>query len=185
MWCSLAASDVYKRQAYIPTKVTYSMVSQQARHVICFGANNQNGTGAFDPLLVRWSSSEDYQDWRPLSTNSAGDFRLEQGSQIVSAVKTRQEILIFTDTAVYTTSAQKVENMFLRAEGGVIKRAGLEYIYRNDDITYSSAYRQVCRLIPFIFSDDEQYIISIQHQKVRAFYIDPTTGDLEILKTIF
>jgi len=87
--------------AYIPTQVTYSMVSQQARHVICFGANNQNGTGAFDPLLVRWSSSEDYQDWRPLSTNSAGDFRLEQGSQIISAIKTRQEILIFTNTAVY------------------------------------------------------------------------------------
>ena len=87
--------------AYIPTQVTYSMVSQQARHVICFGADNQNGTGAFDPLLVRWSSSEDYQDWRPLSTNSAGDFRLEQGSQIVGAVKTRQEILVFTDTAVY------------------------------------------------------------------------------------
>ena len=88
--------------AYIPTQVTYSMVSQQARHVICFGANNQNGTGAFDPLLVRWSTSEDYQEWRPLGTNSAGDFRLEQGSQIVSAVKTRQEILIFTDTAVYS-----------------------------------------------------------------------------------
>lgn len=88
--------------AYIPTKVTYSMISQQARHVICFGADKQNGSGAFDPLLVRWASSEDYQDWRPLSTNSAGDFRLEQGSQIVGAVKTRQEILIFTDTAVYT-----------------------------------------------------------------------------------
>ena len=87
---------------YIPTQVTYSLVSDQARHVICFGADKQNGTGAFDPLLVRWASSEDYQDWRPLSTNSAGDFRLEQGSQIISAVKTRQEILIFTDTAVYT-----------------------------------------------------------------------------------
>ena len=89
-------------KTYIPTQVTYSLVSDQARHVICFGADKQNGTGAFDPLLVRWASSEDYQDWRPLSTNSAGDFRLEQGSQIISAVKTRQEILIFTDTAVYT-----------------------------------------------------------------------------------
>jgi len=87
---------------YIPTKVTYSLISQQARHVICFGADKQNGTGAFDPLLVRWSTSEDYQTWRPLTTNSAGDYRLEQGSQIVSAVKTRQEILVFTDTAVYT-----------------------------------------------------------------------------------
>ena len=53
-------------------------------------------------MLVRWSNSEDYQEWQPKATNSAGDFRLEQGSQIISAVKTRQEILIFTDTAVYT-----------------------------------------------------------------------------------
>lgn len=94
--------------SYIPTKVTYSLVSDQARHVICFGADNQGGSGAvspvgdFDPLLVRWSNSEDYQEWQPKATNSAGDFRLEQGSQIISAVKTRQEILIFTDTAVYT-----------------------------------------------------------------------------------
>lgn len=98
----IATAASASNTAYIPTKVTYSMISQQARHVICFGADNQNGTGAFDPLLVRWSSSEDYQDWRPLSTNSAGDFRLEQGSQIVGAIKTRQEILVFTDTAVYS-----------------------------------------------------------------------------------
>jgi len=98
--------------AYIPTQVTYSMVSQQARHVICFGANNQNGTGSFDPLLVRWSSSEDYQDWRPLSTNSAGDFRLEQGSQIISAIKTRQEILIFTNTAVYAMQYVGLPHVF-------------------------------------------------------------------------
>jgi len=97
----IAVAASASNTTYIPTQVTYSMVSQQARHVICFGADKQNGSGAFDPLLVRWASSEDYQDWRPLSTNSAGDFRLEQGSQIVSAVKTRQEILIFTDTAVY------------------------------------------------------------------------------------
>ena len=100
---SIAQADGMSAPAlnYIPTQVTYSMVSQQARHVICFGADKQNGSGAFDPLLVRWSTSEDYQTWQPLATNSAGDFRLEQGSQIVSAVKTRQEILIFTDTAVY------------------------------------------------------------------------------------
>lgn len=97
----IAVAASASNTTYIPTQVTYSMVSQQARHVICFGADKQNGSGAFDPLLVRWASSEDYQDWRPLSTNSAGDFRLEQGSQIVSAIKTRQEILIFTDTAVY------------------------------------------------------------------------------------
>ena len=97
----IAVAASASNTTYIPTQVTYSMVSQQARHVICFGADKQNGSGAFDPLLVRWASSEDYQDWRPLSTNSAGDFRLEQGSQIVGAVKTRQEILIFTDTAVY------------------------------------------------------------------------------------
>jgi len=109
---SIAIADGTGNTSYIPTQVTYSMVSQQARHVICFGADKQNGSGAFDPLLVRWSTSENYQIWKPEATNSAGDFRLEQGSQIVGAVKTRQEILIFTDTAIYAMQYVGVPYIF-------------------------------------------------------------------------
>lgn len=85
-------------------------------------------------------------------------------------------LLSRTDTAVYTASAQKVENFFLRSEGGVIKRAGLSHIYKFADITYNSAKKHQSRLLPFIFSDDEQYIISIENAKVRVFVINASTG---------
>ena len=63
-----------------------------------------------------------------------------------------------TDTKVYTASAQKIENFFLRAEGGLIKRAGLSKIYEFDT-TIDASKTQQHRLVPFIFSDDERYIV--------------------------
>jgi hypothetical protein len=88
-----------------------------------------------------------------------------------------------TDTAVYTASAQRVENLFLRAEGGVIKRAGLQNIYAFDT-TYDATKVQQSRLLPFIFSDDERYIISMEHQKLRIFQINATTGAVSLIQTI-
>ena len=76
-----------------------------------------------------------------------------------------------TDTKVYTASAQKIENFFLRAEGGLIKRAGLSKIYEFDT-TIDATKTQQHRLVPFIFSDDERYIVSLEHQKIRVFQID-------------
>ena len=88
-----------------------------------------------------------------------------------------------TDSAVYTGSAQRIENFFLRAEGGVIKRAGLRSIYQND-IVLDSTRTQQSRLLPFIFSDDERYIVSLEHQKLKIFFIDPLTGALSLVNTI-
>ncbi len=88
-----------------------------------------------------------------------------------------------TDSAVYTGSAQRIENFFLRAEGGVIKRAGLRSIYQND-IVLDSTRTQQSRLLPFIFSDDERYIVSLEHQKLKIFFIDPLTGVLSLVNTI-
>ena len=70
-----------------------------------------------------------------------------------------------TDSKVYSSSAQKVENFFLRAEGGVIKRAGLSNIYEFDT-TVNTAKTQQHRIIPYIFSDDERYIISLENLKI-------------------
>ena len=89
-----------------------------------------------------------------------------------------------TDTAVYTASAQRVENMFIRSEGGVIKRAGLQNLYKYTDITYNSAKTQQARLMPFIFSDDEQYIVSMENAKVRVFIINPSTGAVSLTATL-
>tara|TARA_R110000772_G_scaffold54324_1_gene124059 strand:+ start:8328 stop:10565 length:2238 start_codon:yes stop_codon:yes gene_type:complete len=88
-----------------------------------------------------------------------------------------------TDSAVYTGSAQRIENFFLRAEGGVIKRAGLRAVYRND-VVINTAKTQQSRLLPFIFSDDERYVVSLEHQKIKFFFIDPITGVLDIVTTL-
>jgi len=87
-----------------------------------------------------------------------------------------------TDTRVYNASAQKVENFFLRAEGGVIKRAGLSKIFEFDTTIDDSKVQQH-RLVPFIFSDDERYIVSLEHQKIRVFQID-TNNAVSLATTI-
>lgn len=89
-----------------------------------------------------------------------------------------------TDTAVYNTSAQRIENFSLRAEGGLIKRAGLQHIYTYSDITYDGSKPQQSRLMPFVFSDDERYVISIEHQKVRIFQISPIDGTVSHIQTL-
>jgi hypothetical protein len=85
-----------------PTKALQIMVSPVDRHLIAFGCNdNEFGTGNIDPLLVRWADQESIIEWNPSATNSAGGQPLATGTSFVGAVKTRQEILIFTDTAVH------------------------------------------------------------------------------------
>lgn len=88
-----------------------------------------------------------------------------------------------TDSAVYTASAQRVENFFLRAEGGVIKRAGLRSIYQHD-IVLDAGKTQQSRLLPFVFSDDERYIVSLENQRLRVFLISPTTGVISLVSTV-
>lgn len=87
------------------------------------------------------------------------------------------------DLPIYNQSAQRIENFFLRSEGGIIKRSGLQYLYEYDT-TVDTSQRQQCRLLPYVFSDDEQYIISLEHQQIRIFQIDPSTGDVNYLQTI-
>jgi hypothetical protein len=81
------------------------LVSDVSRFVLCFGANDVGQT-TLDPMLVRWSDQEDFTQWTPSITNQAGSLRLSSGSQIVTAIQTRQEIVIFTDTAVYALQYQ-------------------------------------------------------------------------------
>ena len=87
-----------------------------------------------------------------------------------------------TDTRVYNNSAQKIENFFLRAEGGVIKRAGLSKLFEFDTSIDTSKVQQH-RLLPFIFSDDERYIISLEHQKIRVFQI-ATNNTVSLATTV-
>jgi hypothetical protein len=80
----------------VPTQAMQILVSQNDKHLICFGATPFGG-GTFDPLLIRWASQDQPNVWTPQVTNSAGFLRVSRGSAIVSAIATRQEILVFTE----------------------------------------------------------------------------------------
>jgi hypothetical protein len=90
---------------FVPNTTNQIISSAVQRFVIAFGANpydpgDPNTT--FDPLLVRWSDQENPFDWVPDPTNQSGEQRLTIGSSIIQAVNTRQEIVVFTDAAVYS-----------------------------------------------------------------------------------
>jgi hypothetical protein len=88
----------------VPVKVMQLLVSQQDKHLIAFGAVPFGSTSEadFDPLLIRWADQDTPGDWTPSTTNTAGDLRVSRGSRIVRALPTRQEILVWTDTNLYT-----------------------------------------------------------------------------------
>lgn len=84
-----------------PTVCNYVMVSDASRFIIGFGVNDY-GSSIQNPMLIRWSDQENVLTWTPAITNQAGSYLLSHGSQIVCAVQSRQEILVFTDAALYS-----------------------------------------------------------------------------------
>jgi hypothetical protein len=85
----------------VPTKQNLVFVSDINRFVFAFGCN-EIGSSVLDPMLIRWSDQESATDWTPAATNQAGSIRLSDGSEIVAAIQARQEIVVFTDSAVYS-----------------------------------------------------------------------------------
>ena len=85
----------------IPLVQNFIMVSDTSRFVLTFGVNDYGST-AQDPMLIRWCNQDDLFNWTPAATNQAGSTRLSDGSIIITAVQTRQEIVVFTDAAVYS-----------------------------------------------------------------------------------
>ena len=78
------------------------VISDVSRFGICMGCNPY-GSATFDPMLVRWSDQDNINVWDPTTTGSqAGETRLTNGSFIMTSRKTRQEILIWTDAAIYS-----------------------------------------------------------------------------------
>ena len=84
-----------------PLMQNLMLVSDTSRFVFAFGTNEYGDT-ELDPMLIRWSDQEDAANWTPEPTNQAGSLRLSHGSSIVAVAQTRQEILVWTDTALYS-----------------------------------------------------------------------------------
>jgi hypothetical protein len=85
----------------VPTVQNLIFVSDASRFTFAFGCNDYGSTTQ-DPMLIRWSDQENPTNWTPAITNQAGSVRLSHGSKIVSAIQTRQEIVVFTDASVYS-----------------------------------------------------------------------------------
>ena len=119
-WANAASASTFNRGQYLgpsvtittksgsittdascPTVANFVMVSDASRFVLAFGVNDY-GTTVQDPLLIRWSDQESFATWIPAVTNQAGSYRLSHGSQIITAMQTRQEILVLTDSAIYS-----------------------------------------------------------------------------------
>jgi hypothetical protein len=77
------------------------IVSDTSRFILVFGTNDYSST-VLNPMLIRWSDQENPYVWTPAITNQAGSLQLSQGSQIITATQTRQEIVVFTDTSIYS-----------------------------------------------------------------------------------
>ena len=85
----------------VPTIQNNITASDTSRFIIAFGCNDY-GSNVLDPMLIRWSAQDDIYNWTPSVTNQAGSIRISHGSEIVGIVQTRQEIVVFTDSAIYS-----------------------------------------------------------------------------------
>jgi hypothetical protein len=89
----------------VPLMQNYLLVSAISRFVFCFGVNDYGGSTQ-NPMLLRWSDQEKVEDWTVSATSQAGSLLLSHGSKIVTAIQTRQEIVVITDSALYSLQYQ-------------------------------------------------------------------------------
>jgi hypothetical protein len=122
--------------AYCPTVANFVTVSDASRFVLAFGVNDY-GSAIQDPLLIRWSDQESFATWYPAVTNQAGSYRLSHGSTIVTAMQTRQEILVLTDSAIYSMQYLGPPYVWsFQIMGDNISIAGPNAIATANNITY-------------------------------------------------
>jgi hypothetical protein len=148
----------------VPTAVNSFTVSDSSRFVIAFGCNDYGET-AIDPLLIRWSAQDDLYNWTPDPTNQAGFTRLSHGSEIVTSIQTRQEIVVFTDSSVYSLQylgppyvwAPQLlgDNISIISPNSVAQASGIVYWMGVDKFyAYDGRIQTLnCDLRRFIFQD--------------------------------
>ena len=180
-----------------PTLALQIMMSEVDRHIICFGSNAV-GSSTIEPLLVRWSDTENAADWTPTATNQAGGVKLSAGSSIIGALKTRQEILIWTDIGI--TSMRFVGQPFIFTFNEVAKGPSMispnacvnannsvYFMDRGGFYTYTgSAQRLPCTVLDYIFTDinlDQLYKVfaaaNEDNNEVMFFYPSSSSDEID------
>jgi hypothetical protein len=148
-----------------PTIAKQVLVSDRDRHIIAFGCDGETTIGTQDPLLIRFSSQESLTTWNALPTNTAGELRLGSGSEIICAVETRQQILVFTDTTLYAMQflgppftfgvAPISENITIRSPNAAIAVDDTVFWMGNSEFyIYSGAVQRLpCTVRDYVFDD--------------------------------
>jgi hypothetical protein len=159
----------------IPVIQNFILVSDASRFLFAFGTNDYGSTSQ-NPMLVRWSDQESPVTWTPAATNQAGSLLFSRGSEIITAVQGRQEILVWTDSSLYSLQyvgppvvwgSQIVgENISIASENAVAYANGVTYWMGVDKFYKYDGRTQTlnCDLRQYVFED----INKLQFQQVFA-----------------
>ena len=150
--------------ANVPSVQDLILVSDISRFVFCFGCNDL-ASATKNPMLIRWSDQENATQWTPAATNQAGSLQLSRGAEIIAAKQARQEVLVWSDSALYALQyvgapvvwgAQLVgENISIASQNavayanGVAFWMGIDKFYKYDGRTQPLP----CNLRKFVFND--------------------------------
>ena len=164
----------------VPTIGLQTIVSEKDRHLIVLGADPLSGdtrTGVIDPMLIAFSDQENELEFEPRTTNTAGSLRLSEGSTIVGSVKARQEILVWTDTALYsmqftgppfTFSINLINNNtgLIAPNAAVTSSAGVYWMGYDSFYSYNGSVQKIpCSVLSYVFDN----LNVSQSYKILAF----------------
>ena len=181
----------------VPIVQNYLIVSDASRFVFAFGVNDY-GSSVQNPMLLRWSDQENITQWTPNATNQAGSLLLSHGSKIVTALQTRQEIVVFTDSSLYSLQYQGppviwssqllgdnisiVSSNAAAIGSGIVYWMGVDKFYKYDGRVQTLR----CDLLKFIFNDinlaqKDQFFASTNEgfNEVWFFYCSASSNTID------
>ena len=190
----------------VPTVGLQVITSETDRHLIVLGADpisSGSRTGSVDPMLVAFSDQENELEFEPLTTNTAGSLRLSSGSSIIGGLKARQEVLIWTDTSLYSmnfigpplTFAINLINEgagLIGPKAAVNSPRGVFYMSKKGFYFYNGAVQKIpCSVQDHVFSDlDEGQAfkcfagLNEEFSEVWFFYPSLTDNETEISRYV-
>jgi hypothetical protein len=180
----------------VPVKIMQLLVSQQDRHLVAFGAVPFGSTDPddFDPMLIRWADQDTPGDWTPSATNTAGDIRVSRGSRIVRALPTRQEILVWTDSHLFTLQflgttdvfglQEYADNISVMSSRAMATASNITYWMGQDKFyAYTGRVETLpCTLRNHVFQNfnsaqSDQVICGTNEQWNEVWWFYPTNGE--------
>jgi hypothetical protein len=159
-----------------PTIARDVLVSDRDRHVLAFGCDDEFNLGVQDPLLIRFCNQEDITDWETRPDNTAGSLRISTGSEIISAVKTKQQVLVFTDISLHTVQyigppftfglAEVSQNVSIASQNAAVAVNDTVYwMGKNQFYIYNGNVQEIpCTVKEYVFDNFNQF----QIQKITA-----------------